>query len=194
MLRWADGVVAGLGRGVVRPLTLLGVVLLSLTALLAVQERFRERTGRPVLDTQDTVTVDAAVAQIRAYDDAARAWYAGFAVVDVVFPVAAAVLLAVVARRAALAGPRRTSGASLVPPRIALLCLLPAVADLAENVGLVTAVFAGGPPGVVAAALVAKSAKLTSIAASGVLVLALVGLALATAAVRWWMRRRRKAL
>lgn len=100
------------------------------------------------------------------------------------FPVAAALLLAVVARRAAPAGPRRTSGAPPVPPRAALLCLLPAVADLAENLGLVVAVFTGGPPGVVAAALLAKSVKLTAIAASGALVPTLLGLALGTAGLR----------
>lgn len=185
MLRRVDRAVAVLGSGTARPLVLVAVVVGSLGALLAVQERFRNVTGLPVLDTQDTVGTASAVAQIRSYDAAARGWYAAFVAVDVVFPVAAALLLAVVARRAVLLGPRRGSGAPLIPPPVALFCLLPAVADLAENAGLVAAVATGGAPGVVAVALAAKAVKLASIPLAGALVLVLAATAAATALVRW---------
>jgi uncharacterized membrane protein YhaH (DUF805 family) len=177
-----DARVAALGRGSRRPLLVLTAALLATAALVAAEAAFRAVAGVPTPDTQDDLTATVAIAQISGYDAAAVRAYAVFAAVDVAFPVAVALLLAVLARRLADLGPRRASGRPLVPPALALLCLAPAVADLAENVALVTAVTTGGDAGAVAAALVAKAAKLAAIpAAAGVVVafaaLALTGLA-----------------
>lgn len=172
------------GRGVLRPLLLVGLVMLSMWALFSAEDAFTAVTGLPVLDTQNDLTAPSAAAQIATYDDAARRAYVLFAVLDYVFPLAASVLLAVVAHRLIAVGPRRASGASLVPPAVALLALLPALADYVENVALTGAVVTGGAPGWIAVGLAAKAAKLTSLTGTGVLVGALAVVALAAGAVR----------
>lgn len=189
-IRRIIGVIDRTGRGVVRPVLLAGLVMLSMWALFSAEDAFTAVTGLPVLDTQNDLTAPSAAAQIATYDEAARRAYALFAVIDYVFPLAAAVLLAVVAHRLIAVGPRRASGAPLVPPAVALLALLPALADYVENVALTGAVVTGGAPGWIAAGLAAKAAKLTSLTGTGVLVGALAALALAAGAVRLARRGR----
>nr|ASV47055.1 hypothetical protein [uncultured bacterium] len=172
----------GVGRGVVRPLALSALVALSMWALFSAEDAFTAVTGLPVLDTQNDLTAASAAEQIARYDDAARGAYALFAAIDYVFPAVASLLLAVIAHRLIAVGPRRASGAPLVPPAAALLGLVPAVADYAENVALTGAVLTGGAPGWIAAGLAAKAAKLASLtgaqAALGLLtLLAVVGAA-----------------
>lgn len=172
------------GRGMVRPLALAALALLSMWALFSAEDAFTAVTGLPVLDTQNDLTAPEAAVQIASYDDAAREAYALFAVLDYVFPLAASLLLAVIAHRLIALGPRRASGDPLVPPAAALLGLVPAVADYAENIALTGAVLTGGEPGWITAGLLFKAAKLASLTGMQVLLGVLTVLAVAAVAAR----------
>ncbi|CAA9384148.1 MAG: hypothetical protein AVDCRST_MAG66-511 [uncultured Pseudonocardia sp.] len=143
---------------------LVGVMAVSMWAVFAIDAEFLRRTGAPTPDTQNALTLPQATGQLAAWDDGTARLYAGFAAVDFVFPLAASLVLAVVAHRLVVLGERWPGPA--VPRGVALVCLLPALFDYAENVGFLAAL-ATGDELPVQVALVAKSLELATIGLSG---------------------------
>jgi hypothetical protein len=155
-----------------RSAVLVGVAALSTWALFGLDARFARRTGAPTPDTQNGLTLERATAQLSSWDGGSTRLYLLFAAVDFVFPLAAALVLAVVAHRVVVLGNRGPG--PVVPTGIALVQLLPVVFDYAENLGFLAAVATGGELPI-RVALIMKALKLTSIGlAAGLLVVLVV--------------------
>jgi hypothetical protein len=178
------GAIAWIGSARRRVAALLVVQPAATWALFRADERFERLTGHPTPDTQNDLTPAEAARQIAGWDGTALAAYRQFAAPDVVFPLAAALLLAVIADRAIrfgsrFAGPR-------IPTRVAALLLVPAVADHAENVGFLLAA-GSADPAAIRFAPAAKAVELAALAATAVL----LPLLLLGTGVRWALARRR---
>ncbi len=104
-----------------RATALVGVTAVSMWAVFAIDAEVLRRTGAPTPDTQNALTLPQATAQLAAWDDGTTRLYAGFAAVDFVFPLAASLVLAVVAHRLVVLGERWPGPA--VPRGVALVCL-----------------------------------------------------------------------
>lgn len=163
------------GWFIVSPARYIGLaitLLLSQWALFRADGVFARISGYPTLDTQNGLTVQGAVDQIRSYAAEAVQAYELFAVIDYLFPLAGGLFqsatLLWLLRVANRSTPRR------IPEWTCLLLLLPVVFDYVENIFLAAAVATEGASIFIGVALVAKSLKLASLILSGALTVAVL--------------------
>lgn len=157
---------------------LLITLVLSQWALFRADLVFLGISGFPTLDTQNDLTAQDALEQIRSYSRDSVQAYELFAVIDYVFPLVASLFLSATVLWLLRQANRSTRWR--IPEWISLLCLLPALFDYVENIFLAGAVATDGGSTFIAVALVAKALKLTSLAlTSGLLAMSLVYTAVA---------------
>ncbi|MES2094797.1 MAG: hypothetical protein V4531_13450 [Actinomycetota bacterium] len=144
-----------------RYIGLIIATVLSQWALFRADVVFEGISGYPTLDTQNDLTVDAAVEQIRSYTPQAVEAYELFAVLDYVFPLVASILLSANLLWLVRFSNRRTSWR--IPEWVAVIGLLPVVFDFTENIFLASAVTTDGSAALLTVAIAAKKLKLLSL-------------------------------
>jgi hypothetical protein len=161
--------------------TVLVVFLLnfaSLQLLFWFENRFTTLTGFPVFDTQNELTADQIMSQLPLYMGEARTAYLWFAVYDFVFPLIAALALALL-----WAWLLRTMtwqiGAMATHWNLPMLPFLATLADWGENIALLSVILGnqGTQAGAISAALLFKQLKLTMLTVTGVVSITLILLA-----------------
>jgi len=145
--------------------TVILVVVLNFAAfgtLFALEDQFEQLTGTPVYDTQNDLTPEMLRQQISFYQGEARSAYFRFAAFDFVFPLVAAVFVALIwtlmLRVNTWKLPQR-----LLQLGLPLFALIVTLWDWLENISLLLILNAGTDPanGLVEAALFFKRLKLT---------------------------------
>ena len=184
IMRWS--------RGWWRLLAAVVAGLLSFELLVLIGERFAAVTGgyRP-FDLQNPLSLVEMLRQLPRYTAASRTLYWLFIAADMVFPVVAALPLALLLAKA-LRGVNRAWAASALRRGLALTPFLAAVLDWIEN-GFFVATVALYPREITTWATLALAMKITKIGLLACLTPMIAGLAL-RAAIAWRAAHRRAPL
>jgi hypothetical protein len=139
------------------------LTFVSFAVLQGIDRQFLRLTGAPVFDTQNNLTPALLRAQLPHYQGEARALYAYFAVIDMIFPLVAALFLALtwcwLLRQI---GHPDLSGRWV--NRLPLVAFVPTLFDYLENLTFISIVFFGvAADGVLEAAILFKKLKLASL-------------------------------
>lgn len=157
--------------------------------MFAAEAQFTQITDLPVFDTENDLTEATLLRQLPLYTGAAAGAYGWFAIVDVVFPLVAAVFLSVIwALQLRLT--RSPLAAGLLQRHLPVLPLVVTLADWAENLALIGVIWlvpASEPLAMVA--IVAKRLKLVTLAATMLCTWLLLLLLLGNRASLWLRRR-----
>lgn len=146
--------------------TIMVAQIVTTQALFAAEAEFTRITGLPVFDTQNGLTTDILLDQLPLYTGAAAGAYGWFAIVDVVFPLVAAVFLSVV-WALQLRLNHSPLAAWLLQRHLPVFPLVVTLADWAENLALIGVIWlvpASEP--LAMAAIVAKRLKLATLTAT----------------------------
>jgi hypothetical protein len=162
---------------------------LSFRILFGLEDRFEALTNLPVFDTQNSLTSEALVQQLPLYTGAAYVAYLRFAAFDFVFPLIAALFLAVV--WAVLL--RLQSGRvaqRLLGSNLPLLPFCATIFDWLENISLLAVTGATSPPGylLLSSVILFKRLKLASLALIWVVTLLLLVLLAAHRSAAYWRK------
>lgn len=142
---------------------LTAMTFVSFAVLQGLDRQFARLTGVPVFDTQNTLTPALLRAQLPYYQSEARALYAYFAGIDIIFPLVAALFLALTWSKLL----RRIGYSDLLSKwtkRLPLLAFVPTLFDYLENLSFISIIFLGATaPVVIEAAVLFKKLKLASL-------------------------------
>lgn len=168
------------------------VAVLNVSAfaiLFALEDRFEAITGLPVFDTQNGLTPEALVRHLPLYRGEALEAYLYFAAFDFVFPLTAALFLAVTWALLLRVTPWRVTQ-RLLAWGLPLYAFLGTGFYYLENLSLLSVIFVEVPSAfVVDATVLFKRLKLTALALSGALTAVLVLFALIASVRRMWRLR-----
>jgi hypothetical protein len=170
-----------------------GILVLNIGSfqlLFALEDRFEAAAGLPVFDTQNDLTPATILEQLPRYGGAARTAYAWFAAYDWVFPLLAALWLAVLwtwlLRTNSLPVARRLERWNLPVWGFAATLF-----DWLENIALLLIVYGGMTQvSVLEAAIFWKRLKLAGLTASVLVTALLLILAVAGLGYQWWQASR----
>jgi len=161
----------------------------AFAVLFALEDRFEAITGLPVFDTQNGLTPEALVQQLPLYQGEALEAYLAFAAFDFVFPLTAALFLAVAWVLLLRVTPWRVTQ-RLLAWGLPLYAFLGTGFGYLENLNLLNVIFLDTPSAfAVEAAILFKRLKLTALALSGALTGVLVLVALSASVRRVWRSR-----
>lgn len=157
--------------------------------LFALEDRFEAITGLPAFDTQNSLTPELLRQQLPLYQGEALAAYLAFAAFDFVFPLVAALFLAVTWALLLRLTPWRLTQ-RLLAWGLPLYAFLGTGFDYLENLSLLSVIFLEAPSTLlVDTAILLKRLKLTALALSGALTGVLVLFALIASVRRVWRSR-----
>jgi hypothetical protein len=139
------------------------LTFVSFAVLQGIDRQFARLTGLAVFDTQNNLTPVLLRMQLPYYQGEARALYAYFAGIDMIFPLVAALFLALTWSKLL----RRMSQPDLHNrwmKRLPLVAFVPTLFDYLENLSFISIIFLGATaPAVVEAAVLFKKLKLASL-------------------------------
>jgi hypothetical protein len=161
---------------------------LSFTILFGLEDQFEALTGQPVFDTQNDLTTDAVVKQLPLYQGEARDAYWRFWAFDFVFPLVAALFLAVV-WAFALRNISWRINERLLRWNVPALAFVATLFDWLENVANFAVLTVGSDPLFLNAVILFKRLKLVTLTISGAITMVLLVLLIVNVVYRIFRAR-----